>query len=677
MTATTTPFLNDRHSVRTQTHAYADLKRFALSILKEGKSTQGVIQNHSTALNSWMSMLGLTEESFVGTEMTTQFDDSWTKVADELHIAGKSKRTVQDRCELMLRWRKFFSEMHAFDSLPGDFSKALVEAMRRIGMTTGALARATSIEAQRLRTWEAGTSAPNGSRIEDVAAVELALHLPSGILSSRLGLGGLTWASTRANLRSGGSPRTAYGDRMSALGKKKAQMKALGKETRYISWPEGRLRTQWKDVIAFKSDALRPDAEPGNSWRLKNLQDSGARLSQANVLDGMVCSAADASWSFVGGYLGWLKLSGEDGGCGMAPEQVTSLAWLANSDKLFQYLAWKQRRAGMVHKGIVQVLTNCCMFLRPDSGWIWLHAELAETMEPAHRLFNPEGRTAKEVQKLWREQCASVHALYIERAKRLNAKGVLKQSRDVTAPIKDILSERRPLGVVMAMVAKLERTPPPLSNSVARAIWLRDILLLKMLASNPLRVSHFSIMRYSADNHGNLYRKADGAWGLRFDAKDFKNEKHAAHEAYDADIPKSIWADIERYLAQGRPLLADVDSAFVFLRATCGAQNMSDGDMCVGRGRRGMWKSENISHRIGSLTAMLRPGFPAFRSHAFRYIVATDFLKRNPGAYVHVAHLLHDKLSTVMTVYGHLSVQDGLDRHFASFEEEWASASGR
>ena len=667
MTATTTLFPIDRPALSGGMHTYEDLRSYGLNIFKQRKSDEGVITNHKTALNSWMSVLGITKQSPVGAEMTTDFDRFWTVVMDELLIAGKSKRTVQDRCELMVHWQEFFSQMHDLDSLPKTFPEALVEAMRRVEMTTGALSRATGIDAQRLRTWEAGTNAPNGSRIDDLLAVELALRLPSGRLSNRLGLAALTWASARASMRSGGATRTAFGERMSALGKQKLH---------YIDWPEGQLRRQWQDVIAFKSDALRPDAVPGNTWRLKMLRNSGARLSQANVLDGMVCSAADASWSFIGGYLGWLTLADEHGGCGLAPEQVTSLAWLANADKVLKYLAWKQRRAGMVHKGIIQVLVNCCMLLRPGSGWIWLHSELAGTIDSTHRLVDLDGRSAAEAQSLWREKCSSVHAVYMERTKRLCARGVQKQSRDVIASIRDILAERRPLQIVMSMVAKLERMAPPVSNFVARAIWFRDILLLKMLASNPLRVSHFAIMRYSADNLGNLYRKADGAWGLRFCAADFKNEKHAAQEDYDADIPKSIWPDIERYIAQGRPLLADADSAFAFLRATCGVKTMSDGELGNENGRKGMWKSENISHRIGTLTAMLRPGYPAFRSHAFRYIVATDFLKRNPGAYVHVAHLLHDKLSTVMEVYGHLSVQDGLDRHFASFEEEWASAIG-
>ncbi len=648
-----------------QTHSYSALKIHVAAKLDARGTSKGIRQNYLTALNSWMRLLALRDESLVGVEMTSEFDRYWTKVMDELRIGELSPRTIQDRCELMLQWKDFFAEMGEVDSLPKGFSEALVEAMRRGGMGTGDVARASGIEIGRLRTWETGAHAPNGSRIDDLGALEESLRLKAGTLSGRLGLSGLTWATARANARAGAVTRTAYGERMSALGRAR-----LG----YIRWPEGRLRTQWQQVIAYKADALREDAEPGNTWRLKALRDTGARLSHANVINGMVCSAADASWSFIGPYLGWLTLSEEHGGCGLVQERVTSLAWLLCHDKLFNYLNWRQRRSGVVHKGMLQVLTNCCMFLRPESGWVWKNARLAETMEPVDRVVNPEGYNATELEAAWREKCAEVHAVYMERAKRISSKGMLKRSRDVTEPIRDILSERRPLQVVMSMIAKLQRMPPPASALGARAVWLRDLLLLKMLASNPLRVSHFSVMRYSSDQRGNLYKKADGSWALRFLASDFKNEKHAAQEDYDADIPPSIWPTIEGYLADGRPFLGGTSSEYVFLRAKCGVQTKPDGVEGGEKVREGMWLSENISHRIGSLTAMLRPGYPGFRSHAFRHIVGTDFLKRNPGAYVHVAHLLHDKLSTVMNVYGHLAVQDGLDRHFESFESDWNEA---
>ncbi len=67
-----------------------------------------------------------------------------------------------------------------------------------------------------------------------------------------------------------------------------------------------------------------------------------------------------------------------------------------------------------------------------------------------------------------------------------------------------------------------------------------------------------------------------------------------------------------------------------------------------------------ISNRIRGLTRMYIDGCPGFGSHAFRGIVARDYLKRHPGDYPNLAHLLHDKLATVLRDYADITVAEGL-----------------
>lgn len=55
--------------------------------------------------------------------------------------------------------------------------------------------------------------------------------------------------------------------------------------------------------------------------------------------------------------------------------------------------------------------------------------------------------------------------------------------------------------------------------------------------------------------------------------------------------------------------------------------------------------------------------------HAFRYVIATDHLGRDPGDYLTVATLLHDKQATVLKSYGHLRVDDGLRVLFSGIRE--------
>lgn len=65
-----------------------------------------------------------------------------------------------------------------------------------------------------------------------------------------------------------------------------------------------------------------------------------------------------------------------------------------------------------------------------------------------------------------------------------------------------------------------------------------------------------------------------------------------------------------------------------------------------------------------------------FGPHAFRHIVATDYLKRYPGAFQLVAHLLNDHLQTVIKEYGHVSPMDGLRAHYDAAAAELDAALG-
>ena len=72
------------------------------------------------------------------------------------------------------------------------------------------------------------------------------------------------------------------------------------------------------------------------------------------------------------------------------------------------------------------------------------------------------------------------------------------------------------------------------------------------------------------------------------------------------------------------------------------------------------WSAGGMLHRIKVLTSTYIESCPGFGPHAFRHVIATDHLRRNPGDYLNVATLLHDKLETVLKSYGHLRVADGL-----------------
>ena len=83
------------------------------------------------------------------------------------------------------------------------------------------------------------------------------------------------------------------------------------------------------------------------------------------------------------------------------------------------------------------------------------------------------------------------------------------------------------------------------------------------------------------------------------------------------------------------------------------------------------WTGQALSTRLMLVTRGLRVDKPGFGAHAFRHIVATDYLKRFPGAFKLVSELLCDRLETVMKEYGHTSPMDGLKMHYQAATAEF------
>lgn len=60
-------------------------------------------------------------------------------------------------------------------------------------------------------------------------------------------------------------------------------------------------------------------------------------------------------------------------------------------------------------------------------------------------------------------------------------------------------------------------------------------------------------------------------------------------------------------------------------------------------------------------------------THAFRHLVATDWLTAHPNDYLTVAQLLNDELDTVIKNYAHLK----RDKSFLRYEDHLSSILGQ
>jgi site-specific recombinase XerD len=75
------------------------------------------------------------------------------------------------------------------------------------------------------------------------------------------------------------------------------------------------------------------------------------------------------------------------------------------------------------------------------------------------------------------------------------------------------------------------------------------------------------------------------------------------------------------------------------------------------------WQTQNA--HVANLTKRLVPETPGFGPHAFRHLVATDYLRKHPNDFLTVAVLLNDRLETVLKAYAHLRQDESFDRYEA------------
>jgi len=243
-------------------------------------------------------------------------------------------------------------------------------------------------------------------------------------------------------------------------------------------------------------------------------------------------------------------------------------------------------------------------------------------------------------QASWERRCQ----LALEQAREVNEQVTdsVEASRDPEAPIAYILSLPNPLSAVSDAVARMDAARPT-TGGEAEAIWARDRLMVKLLASNPLRAKNLKLLTISpTDGEAAQLRKVNGEWRIAIDKKDFKNLSGAAKDRiYDMPVRKEVWNDLEMYLRRYRPQLADPTNPYLFVSSDRPATLMY-----------------GLNRRFEVITRRFFPQCPGVGPHAMRHIVATTILKLHPNAWAAAAFVLHDQEETVRHHYAHLCSAD-------------------
>lgn len=639
-------------------------RRFRAEGFTEDKARQ-VKGNHLTAIREWIRQKGLVEGSLVGSEFdrgyTTELERHVTYLKSKPHrhkgqiIRGLSNRTICNRASILGQWRDSWRAKAGHGGAringkaPGTFTEIIRALVKRSGLTPGGFTRAAGVSHLRFYRWYTGLYLPSDRPgvFEYLEQIKRYAGLRGGELTSHI----VRWRR-RSLRKSAEAPRSKYGER---------QRKCSAETYRLRVFPSG-LKAEFDGWVAMMTSPLEPETPLARNGFWFVDPETG------ECPTGLRCKFALSS------FFGYLCLPAEGRhfaipeGRGNAEVKYTvvkgegfdegglTLALLTDTSLVRQHLEFLRERAGGFYNGETEHFLNlCCALLRKETGYVRQHPEYGARLLPPVLAAD------------WDERCDSAHQRFRRILRELKKNGLIVQSRDVEEPIDFILNDPHPMRYLYELADLMEGDLPGPHCLHARALAYRDMFLVRFLTANPLRIKHFSRMTWRADNTGNLYQERNGSWWLRFPKDVFKNrrslKKNKLIKKYRSPLPPSLWPYVETYLWEHRPHLLGADASdYVFRPAKIG------GSVTLGTaGTKPM--------APGSLSGLVRDcarvylRCMGFGPHAYRHILATDFLKNKPGGIMIAASILHDSPEMILKYYGHLQHADYF-RHWIDYHEE-------
>ena len=572
-------------------------------------------RNHLTTLTGFLMAIGKDEDSRVGHELKSGYVASVNTYID---LLGLSERTKADRRSHLNKWKSIAdvieSKARGTAKPLKSFNVALRDALVGSNMSKATFITNTGVSKSVLDKWLSGAQ-PNQRTITAIHRAENELGLSRGELTNLI-------RSDNKPLTSNFSGEISYRTRLADAIKNPFKLR-----------PEEvseALLKEWKDLFRYKTSVIvslkRTDSAV---WRMKPIEKCAITVQEA-CINNLTSPSGSIMWASILNFLGFLRLPIDQEGYGLDLREVQTIAWFAHPDAINAYLEFVKRRSGGIsHSSHKRICCQTLGLLNPDYGYL---AQQPEFMKKLNTLLIPSNMDwstmcakTSQVAKVWKNQSKD-------------------KSRSTEEPIAALLALPYALDPIFKAIKRLDIQSAGMpSGGIAQARLKRDALLLAFLVSNPLRILNFKVMTWLPDNSGNLYKDGSKSWRLRFDATDIKTDK-----PYNVKIASWLVNRLEAYIEEYRnTLLQSRNSNCLFIS--------SKASEAV--------KWESLTGHIQRLTKKLVPESPGFGAHAFRHLVATDWLTQNPNDFLTVAALLNDRIETVIKHYSHLKKDQSFDRY--------------
>lgn len=588
----------------------------------EGEATSSSlpqqVRNIASTLHSFLAYHGKTVDSRVGLELTTNFDTSAADYLNALEVATSTKRDRRYHLKVI---RGHFEKLKAASLGRAPKESTLSQELRRAvagsGLAPKTLAKAAGISPSAIQRWLAGAT-PNARGLAPLRRLELKLGLERDSLT---------------RLIKDEDPRV---DNSNARSIDFRQDLGLLIEDRY-ALPEAdfnpTLTREWKALFDYKT-SIAPQFERSSKgvWRLIPKKDSASR--SALVCRGaQVCPSADVFLMKIRLFLGFLIRPVAAGGWGLTSDQAQTLAWLAHPEAINAFLEFiTERSKGVKHAGQAVFCQHVASLLREGTGYLRQRSELRQNLPED---FRPLDDTA------WKRMCEQTHKIL--KAWQKCSTGIRRAPQD---PIAFLLDHDEPLLPVLEAIKQIERDAASAApGSKQQAILKRDALVLALFLSNPLRLRSMQSLTICPSGAGSVYR-TDKGYRLRLTPSQLKNGEGDAGKRYDVAIAPWVTGMLDEYIEEYRPVLA---------------KDPNDPYLLLSSRSAGFWTE--MGKHVFKLTKRYIRGCNGISPHAFRHLVATTFLMKNPNCFLQVAELLNDQLSTVIAAYAHLKRDDSLTSH--------------
>lgn len=584
--------------------------------------------NRTSALRSFLRINHINFDSPVGDELRSLFPESLENYLTTERTTGKSQKQITNLKSAITFWRQAVLEFDTANALANSkntpFQSQLIEMIGEF--TIKRVSIQAHVPYDMLLGWTAGKR-PRASSIKYLARLEKFFGMQHGGLTELTGLS----HAARFHPPAENSRRIEYRETLAAR---------TGDHYWLKPPPESALRAQWAAFMTYKTAPVPTLMRSSKGrWRIsplpleRNTPANWFRFHQSQEVP-----SAGPAWAKVAGFLGWCALPIERGGAGISVESLQTMAWLVDPELLQRYVQWRRARDTKLTTAVPEMLGWFQSLLRANEGYFPQSPWLQKTLPVKYQ----------DVE--WATLCA--HQFEVCRQLLESMRGEVEVSRDPFDPITDIVELDEPFEALADMVQRM-RAERPVGNPQAEAIWARDLLIIKLLASNPLRLRQFAHLTWRPDNTGNLYQKSDGSWHIRWRSRFFKNARFAAGDMnYDSPVQETVWPDIEAYLFKYRSRMLHEPTDLVFLVSRRNTKSRARPHV--------PWLE--LSRRVETLTRRYLWRCPGVGAHSMRHIVGTAIVKAAPGDFTTVARVLNDRPLTVQKHYTRFTSGDGAKR---------------